>query len=271
MVRKNKLNIKIRRFRKKIIHFLKTRKIFIILFIIFIFFLVGIKLAYNKYVNNSENIVKNIYFNKNIVNNPNYMDIIKTTNDIFSWINTAKNKLLDYKEERNKLLKNYWFLKKINIEVLSKDSLKINFKFKKPKILFIGSGEVFPVYKNNFIWRFNSNYISWLNLDTKTKIYLPSYIKTDNNLKGIFWKNNSDKIKKYIDKILKKYPKWKLFYIVWWENIKLVLNNKTIYFSFDKDIEKQINQLKLVENFITKDIKTIDVWNLNNWVYLGWK
>ena len=271
MPRKSKLYIKINRFKRKISHTLKNNKLYIFLIFVLVLFIIWIKVFYNKYVNNPENIVSNIYFDKKYINNDNLDNLIKTTTSTFSWTNSAKNKILNYKSEKEFITSNFPFLEKINIEVLSKNTLKISYNFKKPKLLMVWSWETFAVYWNkSFIQKFDNNFLSWLNLDTKEKINLPSYIDTSNNLKWIFWKHSVDKLITYIKKIKKEFPQWVLFYIVWWENIKVINNWKTIYFSLEKDIDKQLSQLNLIKDKKPKLYSwsiEIDIGNLDEWIY----
>lgn len=271
MPRKSKLQIKVIRLKRKINFFLKYKKKYILLIFLFFIFIFWINAFYNKYVNNPENIVSNIYFDKEIINNDNLNILIKNSINTFSWTNTAKNKLLKYKTEKKYILNKYPFLEKINLEVLNKNSLKISYSFKKPKLLMIWSWNIFAIYwKSNYIQKYDKNNLSWLNLDVKEKINLPSYIDTSNNLKWIFWKNSSNKLIKYIQKIKEFFPNWVLFYIVWWENIKVINNWKTIYFSLKKSIDKQISQLDLIKNKKPKLYSwaiEIDIGNLDEWIY----
>jgi len=271
MPRKSKLQIKVIRLKRKINFFLKYKKKYILLIFLFFIFVFWINAFYNKYVNNPENIVSNIYFDKEIINNDNLNILIKNSINTFSWTNTAKNKLLKYKTEKKYILNKYPFLEKINLEVLNKNSLKISYSFKKPKLLMIWSWNIFAIYwKSNYIQKYDKNNLSWLNLDVKEKINLPSYIDTSNNLKWIFWKNSSNKLIKYIQKIKEFFPNWVLFYIVWWENIKVINNWKTIYFSLKKSIDKQISQLDLIKNKKPKLYSwaiEIDIGNLDEWIY----
>ena len=271
MPRKSKLQIKVIRLKRKINFFLKYKKKYILLIFLFFIFIFWINAFYNKYVNNPENIVSNIYFDKEIINNDNLNILIKNSINTFSWTNTAKNKLLKYKTEKKYILNKYPFLEKINLEVLNKNSLKISYSFKRPKLLMIWSWNIFAIYwKSNYIQKYDKNNLSWLNLDVKEKINLPSYIDTSNNLKWIFWKNSSNKLIKYIQKIKEFFPNWVLFYIVWWENIKVINNWKTIYFSLKKSIDKQISQLDLIKNKKPKLYSwaiEIDIGNLDEWIY----
>jgi len=64
-----------------------------------------------------------------------------------------------------------------------------------------------------------------------------------------------------------------MYYIAWWENLKLKIKDKNIYFSLSNDIEKQLNKLKLIKTKVFdkyNNAKNIDLWNLNNWVFLDW-
>ncbi len=269
MIRKN--NIKILRFKRKIIHFLKTHKLLIAL--VFLFFSVGIwvKIWYNKYINNPKNIVKSVFFNKNIINNPNLAELAKESEKVFIWTNTIKNKFLKYKTEKKYILDNYTFLSWITVNKLSSNSLKIDFKIKKPKLIFLNKKYIFPVYSEKNIYTFNPKYQTWLNLNIKNKVYLPKYLDNIDNLKWIFWKDKLDKFLKYTKTIKKTFPTAKLIYLAWWENIKVITKDKIYLFSLQKNIDKQLEQLKIV--IINKpkfynQASIIDVWNLDDWVYL---
>jgi len=271
-MRKNKY-IKINRLKRKVKYFIQNNKFYILWLVFTVFFVFSIIYAYHKFIDNKKNLVKEIYFDKKIADNINLLKLIKKTNDVLLWKNTVKNKIWNFEYEKNEIKFNFPFVKEVKIKIIDKDTLKINYSFKKPKLIFIWSWTLFAVYwKKDMIYPFNMNYITWLNLNIKEKIYLPSYIKTDNNLKNIFWKNKSDTIIKYIKKIKTMFPKSKLFYIVWWENIKVITSdNKTIYFSLNKDIKKQISQLSIFaknKEKLFQQTKIIDVWNLEDGIYI---
>ncbi len=62
-----------------------------------------------------------------------------------------------------------------------------------------------------------------------------------------------------------------MFYLAWWEDLAVFVDNKKIIFSLSKNIDEQINQLKLLIRKMPDKYnlaKNIDVWNLNNWAYL---
>jgi len=271
MPRKSKIQIKVKRFKRKFFHLIKNNKLYIVIFFAFILFILWIKIFYNKYVNNPQNIVKNIYFEKQILDNNNLDTLIKNTIEVFSGTNTAKNKILWYQREKNQILKKFPYIKNIKVDVLSKNTLKIDYSFEKPKLILVWSWEIFAVYwDKDYIQKYNQNFLTWLNLNIPEQINLPSYIDTSNNLKLIFWRNSSTKLINYIKKIRKEFPKWILFYIVWWENIKVLTQKKTIYFSLEKDIDKQISQLDLIKEQKPKLYSwasEIDIGNLDEWGY----
>lgn len=270
--KRNKLKKKVKNFKRKIQYLAKKHKLFVLFFLFFLVFIIWIKIAYNHYINNPKNIVKNVFFEKNIINNPDLTWLIKFTQNILSGTNTIKNKFLKYKSQIEEIVKHYPFVNKVYITPISKDSVKVKFSFKKPIFIFVWSWYIFPVYTKNLIYKFNKNYLSGINLSWE-KIYLPKYLLNKSNLNNIFWKNSPWKILKYYKTIKQTLPKSTIIYLAWWEYFKVINNQKTYYFSLSKDIKLQLNQLELIkvklpEKF--KKSKEIDLGSLKNWVYLWW-
>jgi len=250
---------------------LKSHKLFI--WIVFVFFsiIIWAKIWYNKYIENPRNIVKTIFFDKNTINNPNLEELTKESEKVFIWTNTVKNKFLKYKTEKQYILDKYKFLSWVIVNKISTSSLKIDFKIKKPKLIFLNSKNIFAVYDEKNIYTFNPEYQTWLNLNIKYQVYLPKYLENIKNLKWIFWKNSLDKFLKYIKAIKKVFPNVKLIYLAWWENIKVITKDKIYLFSLQKNIDKQLEQLKTViisKPKLYNQANIIDIWNLDEWIYL---
>jgi hypothetical protein len=148
----------------------------------------------------------------------------------------------------------------------------VNLIFKIPKLTIFWSWYAFNVYDKDNIYSFDVKYLSWVNLtSTGVKLYLPRYLSNLKDIDNIFWKNSPDKIIKYYEKIKNFYSKSKIFYLAWWENLAVFVDNKKIIFSLSKDIDKQITQLNLLVRKMPDKYnlaKNIDVWNLDNGIYL---
>jgi len=249
-------------------------------------FFVILKVSYTKYIDNPNNKITKVYFDKKIITNPNFSKLCDHISDTFSWVNSVKNKVLWYKKPISLIQQRYKYIQTINTELINNKSIKINLKFKTPKMTIFSSWYAFNVYdKNNIytfdtkylsyknnIYTFDTKYLSWLNLlSTGVKLYLPSYLSWLNNINDIFWKDTPDKIIKYYKKIKILYPKSKIFYLAWWWNFAVFVDNKKIIFSLSKDIDKQISQLKLLIKKMPGKYnlaKNIDVGNLDEWIYL---
>jgi len=271
--RKNNIIKKIKRIIKKISINLKKNKILWIIGIIIIIFFIWIKINYYKYIENENNIINTIYFDKNIMNNNTLSWMINFIQNTFLWSNSAKNKILWYKAEKEKILLKYTYLENIKISLIDNKSIKIFLQFKKPKLNFIGSWMIYWVYDENTIQDFNINNISWLNLQNTWTItlYLPNYLYWEKIESTLFFKTNLDTIISYANNIKKLFKNAKIYYLAWWESIKVETKDKIYFFSLTKDIEKQINHIKIVKNKLLWEFekaKIIDVWNLEEWIYL---
>jgi len=273
MLRRNKvLKYKINKFKRRTIFWLwKHKKIVIFLSLMFIFFVI-LKISYTKYIDNPNNKIIKVYFDKKVITNPNFSNLCDYISDTFSWVNSVKNKVLWYKKPINLIQQKYKYIQTINPELINNQSVKVNLKFKTPKMTIFSSWYVFNVYDKNNIYTFDVKYFSWLNLlSTGVKIYLPSYLSWLNDINNIFWKNYPDKIIKYYKKIKLFYPKSKIFYLAWWEDLAIFVDNKKIIFSLSKDIDKQISQLKLLIKKMPDKYNlanNIDVGNLDEGIYL---
>jgi len=84
MLRKNRFKKKKFFIKKSIKNFYKQhKKLFWLVFFVLISFLIT-KITYNHYINNPKNIIKHIYFDKQLINNPNFSNLVSFTQEIFS-------------------------------------------------------------------------------------------------------------------------------------------------------------------------------------------
>ena len=273
MLKRNKYKKKIKVLKRNISKFIKKNKAITIAFFLLAILFIWIKIAYNHYINNPKNLVRNVFFQKKIINNPDLTGLVKYTQNVFSWTNTVKNKFLKYQNQINLIKKKYPFVKKIYTKNVSNNSIEVDFIFKKPLFTFIGSWNVFAVYNKNLIYKFSKKYLSGIIL-SKEKIYLPKYLLNKNNLNKIFWKNSPEKILNYYKQIKIKLPKSKIFYIAWWEYLKVIDNWKAYYFSLSKDIKLQLNQLEILKLKIPdkfNNSEEIDLGSLKNTIFLKQK
>ena len=271
--RKNKvLKHKINRFKRKIIYLLNKHKKVIVILSLLLVFLIIIKISYEKYIDNSKNIITKVYFDKKILSNPNYTNLCNNISTIFSWENSVKNKFFWSEKQINLIKNNYKYVKTLKITIINSHSIKINLFFKKPKLTFFWSWFIYDVYSKKNIYTFTLKYLSWTNLlSTWNLLYLPKYLSWLKNVNDIFWKNSPDKIIKYYHKIKMYFKKSKIFYLAWWEDLLVFTDGKKIMFSLSKSIDEQINQLKLLIRKMPdkyNSAKNIDVWNLDHGVYL---
>ena len=252
--------------------FVNKHKKIVIFIILCWFFLLAAKLAYNHYINNPKNTITNIYFSKQIVNNPNFLSLTKETNDFLSGKNLVKEKISGFSNLKEYIKNKFPYVSKINIEIINNKSVKIDFKFQQPLIEFIWSWKNFLVYWENKIYPFNSLYFSWLNFSW-LKLYLPWYINKTNpqNLNLIFWKSWLKKIYLYTKIIHKNLPNCKIYFLPGAEYFKVFCKQKIYLFSLKKDIKKQFNQLKLLKIKIPDKISTakeIDLGSLDNQIFI---
>ena len=266
------LKYKINKFKRKSIFLLKKHKKIVIFLLLVVIFSIVVKISYKKYIDNPKNIITKVYFNKKIITNPNWTDLCNNISNIFSGANSVKNKVLWYEKQINLIEKKYKYIKTIKVELINNNSVKVNFYFKKPKLTIFWSWYAFNVYSKDNIYSFNIKYLSWTNLlSTWNRLYLPRYLSWLKNINNIFWKNSPDKIIKYYQKIKTYFKKSKVFYLAWWEDLLVFVDDKKIIFSLSKDIDEQISQLKLLVRKMPDKYnlaKNIDVWNLNDGVYL---
>ena len=274
MRKRNKSKIIINRFKRKLNTFFKKYKKIIITSLVILVFLFWLNISYKKYIDNEKNIITNVFFDKKIINNPNLYELIKSTQTTFSWQNSVKNKIFWFKKEKKEITQNFKFISNIDVKIINNKSIKIKYYFKKPLLSIIWSWNIFSVYNKNDIYKFNKNFLSWINIqNTWYILYLPKYLENTDIDKYIFWKNSLNRIMKVIKVIKTYFPKWKIYYIAWWENLKLKIKDKNIYFSLSSDIEKQLNKLNLIKTKLIdkyNNAKNIDLWNLNEWVFLDW-
>lgn len=269
--RKNNLDKITKRIIKRLWMKIRRYKTKLIIICIIMFFLVWINISYKKYIDNKKNIINTVYFDKYIINNSQLTWLIYFTEKTFSWANSVKNKIFWYKKEKEKILNKYNMLKKVKIHLIDNKSIKVWLDFKKPKLNFIWGWKIYAVYNKNLIKGFDIKSISWLNLTWVNKLYLPNYlswIKIDNK---IFFKIKLETIIEYSNKIKNLFPNAKLYYIAWWKAIKVQTKDKIYFFSLKKSIKKQLDQLYIVKHQIHwkfKNSKVIDLWNLEDWVYL---
>ena len=271
--RRNKvLKYKINKFKRRFSFFFSKHKKLVIFLIVIFAFLFILKLEYLKYIDNPKNLITEVYFNKKIISNPNFSGLCNYVSKCFSGVNSVKNKFFWYKKEINLIKSKYKYIKNIKVELMNNQSIKVNFYFKKPKLTIFWSGYAFNVYSKSNIYSLNKKYLSWINLlSTWNKLYLPSYLAWLKNINDIFWKNSPDKIIEYYKKIKTIYPKSKIFYLAWWEDLLVFISNKKIIFSLSKGIDEQISQLKLLIRKMPDKYnlaKNIDVWNLDKGIFL---
>lgn len=270
--KRSKLNIRFKRFKKKVILRVKKHKILCTIVLALLIFLFWVIFMYKKYVNNDTNKITEVYFDKHIIENLQLIQLVEYTEDVFSGTNSVKDKILKFEKQKEKIEKKYNFIENLWVDVINNNTLQIWFNFKKPQLELLWSGVIYAVYNQNNIKKFNIDNISWLNLNLTwtLKLYLPKYLDWE-DMQLIFYQNDLKKIQKYMKKILNTFPNSNLYYLAWWENIKVQLENQVIFLSLNKDIDKQINQyLKIKEklNNNVQETKIIDLWNLDEWVYL---
>ena len=271
MIRKNKYSRKIKHFKKNISTFIKKHKWLSFLVVFLLLALFSIKIAYNHYINNPKNIIKTVYFDKNVINNPNFSGLMNSTKNTLSWKNIIKNKFTNYKTEKTIIKGTYKYIKKIDIKNMWDNSVYVSFSFSKPLLQVIWSWTDFLIYNPKNIYPFQSKYLSGLKFLTWEKVYLPKYLLWLKNLNGIFWKNSLDKLLTYIKYIHQQMPNSKIYYLAWWEYLKVFYNNKAYLFSLSKDIKLQFKQLNLLKIKLPdklKNSKEIDLWSLKEWVFL---
>ena len=270
--RKSNIDKKIKRTKKKLLLNIKKHKIIIIIVVFIIIFLIWVKISFNKYIDNKKNIINTVFFDKNIINNDQLTWVINFIENTFSWTNSVENKVFWYKTEKEKILNKYKYLKEINTQLIDNKTIKVWLKFKKTKINFIWSWKIYWVYDENLIKEFDINNISGLNLlySWSNNLYLPKYLIWK-KIKNIFFKVKLKIIIDYTNKIKKMFKNAKLYYIAWWDSIKVETKQKIYFFSLTKDIQKQINQLNIVKQQLPSEFtkaKVIDLWNLDYWIYL---
>lgn len=259
--RKNKFKKILKKIEKSI---LKRKKAYLLLLILISLSIISIFL-YNKYINNPKNIAKSIYFDKNIILWKDLEALINFTTKELSWTNTAKEKIYNYKKQKEKIISNFKFIDNINIDPISSNELKVSYTFKSPKLILNSSWTKYLVYNNYTIYKFkslNTGFkLTWVN-----QINLPKYVKTT---KYIFWKNKLEKILEYLKKIKQVFPKSQITYYPWWEILEINYKNKKIWFNLDKNIDKQLNNFLLIKRKIDLDkIKFIDIWSLENSAFI---
>jgi hypothetical protein len=83
--RRNKiLKYKINKFKRKAIFWIgKHKKLVIFVSLVLIFFVI-LRISYLKYIDNSNNIITKIYFNKKVLTNPNFSNLCDYISDTFS-------------------------------------------------------------------------------------------------------------------------------------------------------------------------------------------
>jgi len=270
--RKSNIDKKIKRAKKKLLLKIKKHKTILIIATFVIIFLIWVKISYSKYIDNKKNIINTVYFDKYIINNNQLTWVINFIENTFSWTNSVENKILWYKTEKENILNKYKYLKNINIQLIDNKTIKVWLNLRKTKINFIWSWKIYWVYNKNLIKKFNINNISGLNLlyTWLNNLYLPKYLIWK-KLENIFFKVKLQIIIDYTDKIKQLFKNAKLYYLAWWESIKVETKQKIYFFSLTKDIQKQINQLNMIKQQIPwkfKEAKVIDLWNLDYWIYL---
>ena len=270
MLRKNRFKKKKFFIKKSIKNFYKQhKKLFWLVFFVLISFLIT-KITYNHYINNSKNIIKHIYFNKQLINNPNFSNLVSFTQEIFSWQNSVKSNFFEFKPQKSKIKETFPFIKDIKIEILNPESIKVNFDFVAPYFYFVGSGSVFGLYSENDIIKFDPKYLTWSML-SKNKIFLPDYLQNADNLSWIFYKTSLNKFLKYYETIQKHFSDAKVVYLAWWEYFQVITGWKIYLISLDKDINLQIKQLNLLKRNLPDKFKNsvqIDLWSLKNKIFL---
>lgn len=272
MKRRSKSSIQLKRLRKKILLNIKKHKIMLTIILVVLVFFSWVKIMYSKYINNKENKISAVYFHKHILENLQLRDLVKDSESAFSGTNSVKDNILDFKEQKEFIKNKYKFLSNVWADIINNNTLQISFSFKKPELEFIWSGTVHAAYSEDNIKKFYTENISWLNLNLSwtNKLRLPRYLHWE-NMKLIFYKNSLKKIQKYTTRIKKTFPESNLYYLAWAENIKVQTKNQELFFSMNKDIDKQLSQYSLLKQKMSekfKNARIIDLWNLDEWVYL---
>lgn len=268
--RKNKLKRKLFLIKKITKNFYKQHKklFWVTFFIVSSFFIT--KITYNHYINNPKNIIKHVYFDKQLINNPNFSKLVSFTQEIFSWQNSIKGNFFKFKSQKLKIKEAFPFVKNIKIEVLNPNSIKVSFDFTPPYLYFIGSGYVFGLYNEKNIIKFDPKYLTWSMLINK-KVFLPDYLQNLDNLSWIFYKTNFNQFLKYYETLQKYFSGAKIVYLAWWEYFQIITGWKNYLISLDKDINLQIKQLNLLKKKVPDKFKNsiqIDLWSLKNKIFL---
>ncbi len=270
MVRKNRFNRKIKALKRNLKKtFLKYKSlVFVIAFLVFSLILIRIWFKY--YIDNPKNLITKIYFDKQIVDNPNYYWLIKFTQKKLLWENTVKNKFYHYFFAKESITKKYPFVKDLEIQILSSSIVKVSFEYKKPYFSFVLSWTTFLVYWEKKLFWFDTNLLTWI-LNDWYKIYLPWYINKDNNLNLIFWKTSLKTIYYFVKEINKKFLWCKIYFLPWAEYMEVLYKNKKYLFNLKKNLHKQIEQLDLLKtqlpNKFDKSLE-IDLWSLKNKIFI---
>ncbi len=271
-MKKNKLQRKIKRHKKRIFLKIKKHKVKVFITTLIILFFIWLKVSYNIYINNEKNIINTVYFDKYIIDNNQLSWVTNKIEETFIGVNSVKNKILWYEQEKNNIYKKYNYIDKIYLNLIDNSTVKVWLEFKKTKLNFIWSWKIYWVYNENHIEQFNINNISWLNLlnTWANNLYIPEYLY-NKNIDKIFFKTSLEKLITYTEKLKKIFTKWKIYYLAGWESIKIESDNKIYFFSLEKDIDKQILQLKIAKQQVPEKIenaRTIDLWNLKTWIYI---
>jgi len=270
MLRKNKFKRKFKTIKRNIKTFFKNHKKLALISSFFLIIFIWWKIAFNYYVNNPKNLIKSVFFNKNILNNPNFSWLVTYTQQALSGQNTVKNKFLHYDQVRQNIKQHYPFVEKISIQPLNSNSVKVSFQFKTPSFYFVGSGLSFAVYDKKTIIPFKTAYLTW-NLSSGNKIYLPKYILNKNNLNLIFWKTPYDKILNYSQQIQKQFSGSKIYFLPGAEYFKVFYKDKAYLISTEKDLQKQFKQLEIIKTQLPEKFKNasqIDLGSLENKIFL---
>lgn len=271
-MKKNNLYKKIKRTKKRLLLQIKKHKTKLMISIFIIVFLLWTKIIYDIYINNDKNIVNKVYFDKYIIDNEQLTWMINDIEQTLLGVNSVKNKILWYESEKKSIYDKYKYIDNIDINLIDNNTIKVWLDFKKTKLNLIWSWKIYWIYGENLIKEFDIDNISWLNIlhTWANNLYLPSYLY-GKKLENIFFKIKLDTVLKYTNKIKEMFNDWKLYFLAWWESIKVETEDKIYFFSLTKDIQKQINQLNIAKQQVPSKVQKaqiIDLWNLETWIYL---
>jgi len=270
MLKRNKFKRKIKLLKKSIKQFCVTHKKLTLVVILLLFWFVVAKVAFIHYVDNPQNQVANIFFDKQVLSNPNFSWLVSYTQQVLSGKNTVKNKFLGYSSEISKIKLAYPFVKDIKIQALSRNSVQVNYSFTPPLFYFVGSGISFWVYTENKIIPFKTDFLTG-NLANADKVFLPSYMLDKTDLKLIFWKTPLDKFLTYEKKLSRYFSGSRIYFLPGAEYFKVFYKSKAYLISTDKALSKQLDQLHIIKVQLPdkfKKAQELDLGSLQNEIFL---